>query len=57
MIEQFVSHDKIPVRYPIYIAIMVIARYISLGMKELPPVEVVWLAFGISIVHCFNPFW
>ncbi|UJF17492.1 phosphate-starvation-inducible PsiE family protein [Vibrio sp. SS-MA-C1-2] len=50
MIEQFVSHGKIPVRYPIYIAIMAIARYVTLGMKELPPSEVAWLALAAFIL-------
>ncbi|NMT03743.1 phosphate-starvation-inducible PsiE family protein, partial [Vibrio parahaemolyticus] len=35
MVQQFVMNGKIPVRYPIYIAMMAIARYITLGMKEL----------------------
>ncbi|MEO0890187.1 MAG: phosphate-starvation-inducible PsiE family protein, partial [Pseudomonadota bacterium] len=35
MVGQFVMNGKIPVRYPIYIAMMAIARYITLGMKEL----------------------
>ena len=30
MVQQFVTNGKIPVRYPIYIAIMAIARYITL---------------------------
>lgn len=46
MIQQFVVNGKIPVRYPIYIAIMAIARYITLGMKELQSVDVVWLAIA-----------
>jgi len=33
MVQQFVMNGKIPVRYPIYIAMMAIARYITLGMK------------------------
>jgi protein PsiE len=50
MVQQFVAHGKIPVRYPIYIAIMAIARYITLGMKELDGVLVVWLALAAFIL-------
>lgn len=50
MVQQFVSHGKIPVRYPIYIAIMAIARYITLGMKELDGLFVVWLALAAFIL-------
>ncbi len=46
MVQQFVTNGKIPVRYPIYIAIMAIARYITLGMKELDGVFVVWLSLA-----------
>ncbi len=50
MVQQFVMNGKIPVRYPIYIAIMAIARYITLGMKELDSVSVVWLALAAFIL-------
>jgi protein PsiE len=50
MIHQFVIYGKIPVRYPIYIAIMAIARYITLGMKELDGVFVVWLSLAALIL-------
>ncbi len=50
MVQQFVTNGKIPVRYPIYIAIMAIARYITLGMKELDGVFVVWLSLAALIL-------
>jgi protein PsiE len=50
MIQQFVVNGKIPVRYPIYIAIMAIARYITLGMKELQGVDVVWLGLAALLL-------
>lgn len=50
MIQQFVVNGKIPVRYPIYIAIMAIARYVTLGMKELESVDVVWLSLAALIL-------
>ncbi len=50
MVRQFVMNGKIPVRYPIYIAMMAIARYITLGMKELDAVPVVWLSLAALIL-------
>ena len=50
MVQQFVVNGKIPVRYPIYIAMMAIARYITLGMKELDAMLVVWLAVAAFIL-------
>ncbi|MGR5220389.1 phosphate-starvation-inducible protein PsiE [Vibrio parahaemolyticus] len=50
MVKQFVMNGKIPVRYPIYIAMMAIARYITLGMKELDAVPVVWLSVAAFIL-------
>lgn len=50
MVQQFVVNGKIPVRYPIYIAMMAIARYITLGMKELDAVPIVWLSFAAFIL-------
>lgn len=50
MVQQFVTHGKIPVRYPMYIAIMAIARYITLGMKELDGVFVIWLSLSALIL-------
>nr|WP_086940781.1 phosphate-starvation-inducible PsiE family protein [Thaumasiovibrio occultus] len=50
MAHQFVAFGKIPVRYPIYIAIMAIARYITLGMKELDGTYIVWLSVAAFIL-------
>ncbi|CAM3030016.1 phosphate-starvation-inducible PsiE family protein [Vibrio mytili] len=50
MVRQFVMNGKIPVRYPMYIAMMAIARYITLGMKELDAVPVVWLSLAALIL-------
>lgn len=50
MIQQFVVNGKIPVRYPIYISIMAIARYITLGMKEIQSLDVVWLAIAALVL-------
>ncbi|WP_440887901.1 phosphate-starvation-inducible protein PsiE [Vibrio sp. WZ-1] len=50
MVGQFVMNGKIPVRYPIYIAMMAIARYITLGMKDLDSVMIVWLSLAAFIL-------
>lgn len=50
MVQQFVMNGKIPVRYPIYIAMMAIARYITLGMKELDAILIVWLSLAAFIL-------
>jgi len=50
MVQHFVTNGKIPVRYPIYIAIMAIARYITLGMKELDGTYVIWLSLAALIL-------
>ncbi|HAS8568614.1 TPA: phosphate-starvation-inducible E [Vibrio vulnificus] len=50
MVQQFVMNGKIPVRYPIYIAMMAIARYITLGMKELDAVLIVWLSVAAFVL-------
>lgn len=50
MVQQFVVNGKIPVRYPIYIAMMAIARYITLGMKEMDSSVVVWLSVAAFIL-------
>ena len=50
MVQQFVSNGKIPVRYPIYIAIMGIARYITLGMKELDSTGIVMLSIAAFVL-------
>jgi len=50
MVQQFVANGRVPVRYPIYIAIMAIARYITLGMKELDGIFIVWLALSAFIL-------
>jgi protein PsiE len=50
MVQQFVVNGKIPVRYPIYIAMMAIARYITLGMKEMDATIVVWLSVAAFVL-------
>lgn len=50
MVHQFIAIGKIPVRYPMYIAMMAIARYITLGMKEMDGSYIVWLALAAFIL-------
>lgn len=48
MVALYLTSGKLPVRYPIYIAIVAIARFIILDLKELAALDVVWL--GVSIL-------
>jgi protein PsiE len=46
----YFSSGKLPVRYPIYIAMVAIARYIIIGMKEMDGWTMVALALAILIL-------
>lgn len=50
MIGLYFSSGKLPIRYPIYIAIVAIARYISIGMKEMDGWMIVALSCAIFIL-------
>ncbi len=50
MVHQYVSHGKLPVRYPIYIAVIAIARYIILGMKDMDNLQLLSLSAAILIL-------
>lgn len=50
MVALYLTSGKLPVRYPIYIGIVAIARYIILDLKELQSVDVIWLAVAILIL-------
>ncbi len=50
MVHQYVSHGKLPVRYPIYIAVIAIARYIILGMKDMDNLQLLSLSAAIFIL-------
>lgn len=47
MVALYLTSGKLPVRYPIYISIVAIARYIILSLEELVSVDVIWLAVAI----------
>ncbi len=50
MIGLYFSSGKLPIRYPIYIAMVAIARYISIGMKEMDGWMIVSLSCSILIL-------
>lgn len=50
MIGLYFSSGKLPLRYPIYIAIVAIARYISIGMKEMDGWMIVALSCAILVL-------
>ena len=50
MVEQYLIFGKIPVRYPIYITIIAIARYLLLGMKEMDVEHIMSLAIAVLIL-------
>lgn len=47
MVALYLTSGKLPVRYPIYIAIVAITRFIILEMKEMSPDQIIWLALAI----------
>ena len=50
MIGLYFSSGKLPIRYPIYIAMVAIARYISIGMKEMDGWMIIALSCSILIL-------
>lgn len=50
MINSYFGSGKIPMRYPIYIAIVALARYILLDMKEMTDQHMLSLSFSILIL-------
>ena len=50
MVALYLTSGKLPVRYPIYIAIVAIARFIILDLKELEALDVVWLAVATLVL-------
>lgn len=47
MVSLYLTSGKLPVRYPIYIAIVAITRFIILEMKDMSPDQIIWLALAI----------
>ena len=50
MVAMYLTSGKLPVRYPIYIAIVAITRSVILEMKEMTPDQVIWLALAILLL-------
>lgn len=50
MVGQYYESRKIPVRYPIYIGIMALARYLILDMKELNESKMLTVVAAILIL-------
>jgi protein PsiE len=50
MVALYFTSGKLPVRYPIYISIVAITRFIILGMKDLHALDIIWLATAILIL-------
>ncbi len=50
MVALYYTSGKLPVRYPVYIAIVAVARYIVLGMKEMEPLSIIYLSVAILIL-------
>lgn len=50
MVALYFTSGKLPVRYPIYISIVAITRYIILGMKDLNALDIIWMATAILLL-------
>lgn len=50
MVSLYFTSGKLPVRYPIYISIVAITRFIVLGMKDLNAIDIIWLAVAILLL-------
>lgn len=50
MVNLYFASGKLPLRYPIYIAIVAIARYIIIAMKEMDGPTIVALSLAILIL-------
>ncbi len=50
MVGLYFTSGKLPVRYPIYISIVAITRFIILGMKEMSALDIIYLAGAILLL-------
>jgi protein PsiE len=50
MVSLYFSTGKLPLRYPIYIAIVAIARYITISMKEMDGLTILLLSLAVFIL-------
>lgn len=50
MAKLYVEQGRVPVRYPIYIAIIALSRYLILAMKELDGITLLWLSISMLVL-------
>jgi protein PsiE len=50
MVGLYFTSGKLPIRYPLYIAIVAIARYITIGMKQMQGITIITLSLAILIL-------
>lgn len=50
MVGLYFTSGKLPIRYPLYIAIVAIARYITIGMKQMQGMAIITLSLAILIL-------
>lgn len=50
MVGLYFTSGKLPIRYPLYIAIVAIARYITIGMKQMEGITIITLSLAILIL-------
>ncbi|MEK7990177.1 MAG: phosphate-starvation-inducible PsiE family protein, partial [Thiotrichaceae bacterium] len=50
MVSLYFSTGKLPLRYPIYIAIVAIARYITISMKDMDGMTILLLSLAMLIL-------
>ena len=50
MVGLYFTSGKLPIRYPLYIAIVAIARYITIGMKQMQGITIITLSSAILIL-------
>ncbi|MCM2681408.1 phosphate-starvation-inducible protein PsiE [Echinimonas agarilytica] len=66
MSRLYVELGRVPVRYPIYIAIIALSRYLTLATKEMEALSVFWIAMamlvmviatlGLRVGHLYLPY-
>ena len=50
MVALYFTSGKLPVRYPIYIAIVAIARYIILDLEKHQSIDIMWMAVSVFLL-------
>lgn len=50
MVGLYFTSGKLPLRYPIYIAMVAIARYMTIGMKEMNSTTIIALSVAMLIL-------